>query len=243
MHLKFFICLILLSVACSGQRKEKTDFPYVIEEIIYYESFNHADTSAWIIEAEDEFELTDHVFNGSLDIEVTKGITVWNTTKFKGNLMFEFEVTVVKKGGKNDRVSDLNCFWMASDPAFPDNFFKRSTWRKGIFWNYYSLNLYYVGYGGHNNTKTRMRKYNAIAAPVPPVLKEYNDSSHLIIPDKRSVIRIVSFDSIVAYYFNGEKLFELKEKQPYKEGYFGFRTINNHMKIESFKVCSLSTGD
>ncbi len=243
MDIKFLFLLSIISVSCSREEKLTTDFPYILEKIIYQELFNPADTSHWVVESEEKFTLKDHFLNGSLDIDVGQGITLWNTTKFQGNLMIEFEVTVIQAGGKNDRVSDLNCFWMATDPEFPDNFFAKSSWRKGIFWNYYPLHLYYVGYGGHDNTKTRLRKYNGVADPVPPVLQEHSDSSHLIKPNKKNVVRIVSFDSTVAYYFNKKKIFELKDKRPYKEGYFGFRTVYNHMSIESFTVYSLRSGN
>lgn len=55
---------------------------------------------------------------------------------------------MVMQGGKYDRLSDLNCFWAANDPKYPDDLFARSQWRDGIFKNYNTLNLFYVGYGG-----------------------------------------------------------------------------------------------
>ena len=53
---------------------------------------------------------------------------------------------MVMQGGKYDRLSDLNCFWAANDPKYPDDLFARSQWRDGIFKNYNTLNLFYVGY-------------------------------------------------------------------------------------------------
>lgn len=231
-------CLILLIFGCGNERK-LGETEYKIRDTLFLETFDQVDTTSWIVESEEEFDLPSRVSDSALDIYAAKGITIWNTNRFSGNLMFEFEVTVVKEGGKNDRVSDLNCFWMAKDPAFPDNFFVRSLWRNGIFQNYYSLDLYYVGYGGHDNTKTRFRKYNGVADPVPPVLQEYSDPVHLIVANREYVIKIICYDSLIQYHVNGEKLFELKDDQPYREGYFGFRTTNNHMKVDSFKVYSL----
>lgn len=57
-------------------------------------------------------------------------------------------------GGKNDRISDLNQFWMANDP----NNYNLFT-RNGVFEAYDSLQLYYVGMGGNSNTTTQLRKY------------------------------------------------------------------------------------
>ncbi|MEO5599940.1 MAG: DUF6250 domain-containing protein [Cyclobacteriaceae bacterium] len=241
MGIKFVLSVTLLLASCVHQNDvaPDSDSPYVVDKVIYQDTFDRVDTSQWLVESEEEFLLSDNISNGSLDVNVSKGITIWHKVKFSGNLMFEFDVTVIKAGGKNDRVSDLNCFWMATDPQFPDNFFAQSSWRKGIFWNYYPLNLYYVGYGGHDNTKTRFRKYNGLSNPLPPVLQEHSDTSHLIIPNKKNTVAIISFDSTVAYYFNKKKIFEIKEKRPYREGYFGFRTLNNHMRIENFIVYTL----
>jgi rhamnogalacturonan endolyase len=214
--------------------------PYTIEHMIYEGSFELRDTADWVAESEVPYPLGNHFLNGALDLDVPSGITVWNRTLFKGNVMFEFEATVVSAGGINDRVSDLNCFWMATDPAFPGQFFERSSWRKGVFWNYYSLNLYYVGLGGHNNSKTRMRKYNAAAEIPPPVLSESIHPDHLIKANISNVIRIVCFGSTITYSLNGEEIFKFEDEDPYRDGYFGFRTVDNHMKVASFKVYSLS---
>jgi hypothetical protein len=237
-------CTLVLSamllVSCKSHREKEQSFPFHVGKLIYAESFEHADTSAWVSESQDKFNLADHVRNGQLVLDVAQGITVWNTTEFKGDVMFEFEVTAIKAGGRNDRASDLNCFWMARDPAHPDKFFERSAWRGGVFWHYYTLNLYYVGFGGHDNTKTRMRKYNSTTEPLPPVIAEYTDASHLITPNRKYTIRIVSTSSRVAYFIDGEKLFDIRDEQPYEQGYFGFRTVNNHMVIKNFKVFTVS---
>ena len=234
---KWLVVFIIVG-ACNSQKKRDTE-PYQIGAVLYEDTFDVADTSAWVVESETTANFLTSVSDGALVLDVPSGITVWNTTLFKGNVMFEFDVTVVKAGGKNDRVSDLNCFWMATDPEFPDDFFRRSSWRGGKFWNYYSLNLYYVGYGGHNNTKTRMLRYDADIPPPPPIIKEYDDPSHLIEPNKQNSIRIMCFESRVLYFFNGEKIFDFTDEEPYREGYFGFRTTQNHMKIHHFRVSSL----
>src|SRR5688500_17191861 len=163
MALRFFVVAAVLFAGCKSQSRQQAAVQYSIEKTIYEDTFDRADTSDWVAESELPYALGKHIVNGALQLDVASGITVWNRTLFKGDLMFEFEATVISAGGANDRVSDLNCFWMATDPLFPGRFFERSSWRKGLFWNYYSLNLYYMGFGGHNNSKTRMRKYNAAA--------------------------------------------------------------------------------
>ena len=64
---------------------------------------------------------------------------------------------MISAGGKNDRVSDLNCFWMARDSRNPDDLF--AVHRTGKFADYNQLLCYYVGVGGNTNTTTRFRRY------------------------------------------------------------------------------------
>lgn len=235
--------LVLFIAACSlEKRKEATSFseePYKKGNLLVHDSFDNTANLDWVVEAEEPVELKSLLKKGNLEIDVSKGITVWYAQKLSGNILIEFEATVVDKGGPNDRVSDFNCFWMATDPEHPDDFFARRSWRGGAFWNYYSLHLYYVGLGGHDNTKTRFRKYHGQADPQPEVIREYTRPPFLIEANKKCRVSIACFKGLVQYFYNGEKLFELLDDQSLSEGYFGFRTVNNHMKIHDFKVYQL----
>ena len=55
-----------------------------------------------------------------------------------GNVTIEYDACVAVEGKPGDRLSDLNCFWMASDPKASD-IWKRMNWRNGVFVNCYSL--------------------------------------------------------------------------------------------------------
>ena len=147
------------------------------------------------------------------------------------------------QGGKYDRLSDLNCFWGANDPEYPDNLFARSEWRNGIFQHYKTLSLFYVGYGGNHNSTTRFRQYFAKAADTSdaiarPVIKEYTDKAHLLIPingtTSKSVWKKESQHSV-----NGEELFRLPVKKNEGDGYFGLRLLENHTLFTGFQVKSL----
>ena len=92
--------------------------------------------------------------NGKLIINVDHGATVWFNKKLSGNILIEYHRKVIMNNGHNDRLSDLNQFWMATDPR-QENVFTRS----GTFTEYDSLRLYYAGIGGNTNSTTRFRKY------------------------------------------------------------------------------------
>ena len=94
----------------------------------------------------------------TLELIVPDGLTMWYRQRLTGDYEICYRICMVMQGGKYDRLSDLNCFWAANDPKYPDDLFARSQWRDGIFKNYNTLNLFYVGYGGNDNSTTRFRR-------------------------------------------------------------------------------------
>jgi hypothetical protein len=53
-------------------------------------------------------------------------------------------------------------------------------------------------------------------------------------------IQLVVDGQKVQYIRNGEVVFDIDDEAPYHEGWFGFRTVSNHMKIDGFRVYQLS---
>lgn len=176
-----------------------------------------------------------------LEITDKSGCTIWFKKALEGATMITYDAHVIDKGGPNDRVSDLNCFWMAKDMEYPDDFFKNSAKRGGKFSNYDSLRLYYMGVGGHDNSKTRFRRY--VGDGNRPLLPEHDmtEEKYLIKPNKTTKIKIIAFNDIIQYYRDGERIIDFYDPKPYRSGYFGFRTVNNHMTLDNFKVYSLAT--
>lgn len=178
--------------------------------------------------------------NGKLEINDSAGCTAWFKKKLVGPIMIEYDAHVIKKGGKFDRASDLNCFWMATDSEHPDNLFANSDARSGRFPNYNSLSLYYVGMGGHYNTKTRFRRYSGNGEK--PLLPEHDlsDSIYLIKPNTTKQIRLIAYNDVIQYYRNDTLIYDYKDAKPYTSGHFGLRTVHNHMTLDNFKVYKLS---
>ena len=171
-------------------------------------------------------------------IDVPAGCTVWFAPLIEGPVLIEYEARVVSAGGKNDRVSDLNCFWMARDARSPDDLF--ATKRSGKFEEYNRLRAYYVGLGGNGNTTTRFRRYIG-NQELRPLLPEHDlrDEADLITPNAWQRIRLVAHGKLIEYWRDDRKLFELLDDAPYESGYFGFRTVSNHMEIRRFRVYRL----
>lgn len=141
---------------------------------------------------------------------------------------------MIQSGGLYDRVSDLNCFWMATDPGHLEDFS-----RGGVFLNYHPLRTYYVGQGGHGNTKTRFRRY--AGGGERPCLPEHDLSapSYLLQPNRTMKIELIADGRRVQYIRDGEVIFDFEDEHPCTEGWFGFRTVNSHIRIDDFRVFRL----
>lgn len=124
------------------------------KKLIFSEDFQKLDTNRWITEMVPAEGSAVYAKNKSLILDTRKGVTVWFNMLLSGNIAIEFDRTVLVDKGKNDRLSDMNLFWMATDPKKETPF-----GRNGVFESYDSLNLYYAGIGGNTNSTTRFRKY------------------------------------------------------------------------------------
>jgi hypothetical protein len=201
-----------------------------------------AQKSLWRIEAESPKTIVS--WRGdTADIVSPQGTTLWWKEKMRGNVVIEYDARVVVENERTEewnRLSDLNCFWMASDPKAKDVFAHMKE-RGGKFVNTYQLQLYYLGFGGNYNKTTRFRRYTGDARGVedaafrPAILKEYTDEAHLLKPNHWYHIRIECKDGRVKYWMDGECLVNYCDPQPLTEGWFGFRTTLSHTQLCHFK--------
>jgi hypothetical protein len=180
--------------------------------------------------------------HGVLDIDAPAGVTVWFRQELEGPVMIQYEATVISAGGPNDRVSDLNSFWMATDPRSPADIFAHP--RTGKFSEYNTLRVYYVGLGGNGNTTTRFRRY--IGDEVRRPLLPENDIAVAqrpemgIVANKSQTVTLIADGSLIQYWRDGRKIFEIADPQPYTRGWFGIRTTKNHMQIRHLRIVRLA---
>lgn len=220
--------LLLIAAGCHSDLSEQgPSLPYSLGGVLYADDFS-GDLSNWLAEGGQP-----QIRNGRMEVDTPLGSTVWFKLPLAGNVLIEYDVTVVSAGGPDDRVSDLNCFWMATDPAHPDDLFAASAQRAGVFKNYDSLSLYYVGYGGNTNTTTRFRRYGGGQREM---LSEYTDPEHLIIPNHTYHIQLVAYEGAAEFYRDGQRLFHYEDPVPLTHGHFGLRTTQNHLTMDNFRV-------
>lgn len=185
----------------------------------------------WVVEQQPGGSVT--AADGKLVIADAAGCTVW----FREPLTAPVTIRYKAKVSSAARVSDLNCFWMASDPARPDDLFGPGHARTGKFATYDSLRTYYTGYGGNHNSTTRFRRYDGSGAR--PLLPEHERTTeeYLLKPDHVYEITLVAgADGRVQFIRDGEVVFDWTDPEPLQRGWFGFRTVWSRIEITDFQV-------
>jgi hypothetical protein len=173
------------------------------------------------------------VEGGRLVIEDRGGATVWFRVPLRAPAVIRYRATVTGRS----RVSDLNCFWMADDPAQPGRLLEGGGARAGKFEAYDRLRLYYVGYGGNANSTTRFRRYDGTGAK--PLLPEHDRRTpeFLLRADHTYAIEIrVAPEGWTEFVRDGEVVFRFEDSAPLREGWFGFRTVHSRIEIDDFEV-------
>jgi hypothetical protein len=196
----------------------------------------------WQVESESK-DYTMRFMGDTLELIAPKGLTLWRKERMSGTVDIEYDAMIVVNDSA-DRLSDLNCFWMATDPLYPDDIMRRAKERGGVFKNCYSLRQYYLGYGGNYNSTTRFRRYGGDQVQngkvvgqdlTPAILREYTDAEHLLKPNHWYHIRIHNQGNKVQYEIDGQRIVDFRDPEPLKQGWFGFRTTLSHVKIANFR--------
>ncbi len=224
--LLFIFVLTTCLTSCTSTKRQSSDG----KTLLLGDSFDQLDSSLWYVEIAPAPASSVYVKDGKLWLDTRGGVTIWLNKQLEGNIEIEYERTVLLDSGANDRLSDLNQFWMATDLS-GQSIFSRS----GVFEEYDSLSLYYVGMGGNTNTTTRFRKYEGNGAK--PLLYERNDL--LLEPNRTYHIRTVVKDSVTSFWVDDELVFSHQDQRPLLIGYFGFRSTHSRQIIDNFNVYRL----
>jgi len=230
MHL---VAVLLLGLLAPWTGEAQTGWQ--IAKRLYEDDFTHG-LSGWTAELEKPGLV--RAASGVLEIDVPAGATLWVRKELRGPVMIEYEAKMIGRGGPNDRVSDLNCFWMATDARSPGDLF--ATRRSGKFADYNQLRTYYVGQGGNGNTTTRFRRY--VGDPeLRPLLPEHDLGAGdvLLKPNVSQKIQLVARGGRIQYYNSGRLIFDFQEPAPYTRGYFGLRTTFSHLEVRNFRIYRL----
>jgi len=200
--------------------------------LILEDSFDHG-LDHWIVEQQPDGRV--YLEDGKLIIEDKGGCCVWYKEKIEAPVLIRYHV----KASSKARVSDINCFWMASEPGHEDNLFYDGHQRTGAFATYDILQTYYVGMGGNYNSTTRFRRYEG--GGKRPLLPEHDlvDPKYMIAPDHEYCIELVADGGKVQYYRDGELLFDYVDEHFLRVGWFAFRTVLSRIEVSDFQIFRL----
>src|SRR5205814_161035 len=201
--MSFLMLLQVMLFAAYARQQQKESVLHNDKKgtLIYSNDFTtNLDTSQWMVELDPAPNSSVYTRNGKLVLDTRKGVTVWLNRLLKGNIRIEYDRTVVLEGGPNDRLSDLNQFWMAEDPR-QANLFTRT----GVLESYDSLQLYYVGMGGNSNRTNRFIKYDGNGQRT--LLQEYTDTAHLLQANKVYHISIIVNNCTTGFWVDGQCFF------------------------------------
>jgi hypothetical protein len=216
--------------------RSSSDVGVAGERLIHRDDFRSG-IGQWRIEAErgGRFEAR----AGVLDIDSPGGVTLWFRHRLESPVAIDYEVTAVAEGGPNDEVSDINCFWMATDSRVPSgDVLARS--RSGAFADYDELRTYYAGIGGNRNTTSRFRRYIGRRDDRPLLPRhDLSAGADLIEANRPYRIRLVAQGPRIELLRDGRTMFRLDDPQPYTSGHFGLRTTKSHLRVRDFRVARL----
>lgn len=191
----------------------------------------------WLVELE-QGRGTVSAADGVMTFDVPLGASAWFRPELTSPVEIRFTATAVSAGGAHDRVSDLNCFWMADDPRSPGDLLARP--RSGAFADYDVMRTYYVGLGGNSNTSSRFRRY--IGNGERPLLPQHDLSApdDLIVANRPYRIRLIAYGGRIEYWRDDRRMFALDDPAPYRRGWFALRTTWNHMTVRDFSVWTVA---
>lgn len=226
------ICLSLLLILMLHSHSAAQDTA-TQRTVVWQDRFEGTlDSTKWIAEIAPQPRSSVYTENGRLILDTKGGVTVWLNMPLTGNYVIEYDRTVLLDTGVNDRVSDLNQFWAASDPR-NSNLFTR----KGVLESYDSLQLYYVGMGGNTNKTTRFRKYQGTGERT--LLQEFTDAMHLLQPNRTYHVKTVVENGTTGFWIDGERYFFYTDPNPLRTGYFGLRSTKSRQAIDNVVIYAL----
>lgn len=231
-----FSALVPPALGLPLNARAQTAEPWRQADRLYTDEFR-AGLENWVIEAEQPARVA--AADGVLELDAPAGLTAWFRPRLEGPLLIAYQAQAVYEGGRNDRISDLNAFWMATDVRSPGDLLASS--RSGAFAGYDLLKTYYVGQGGNYNSSTRLRRY--VGRPGErPMLPQHDlkDARALLQPNRWVAVQLVAYDGLIQYWADGRKLFELRDQDPYRSGWFGLRTTWSRLRFKDFSVWRLA---
>jgi hypothetical protein len=199
--------------------------------LLYQDDFE-GPLAQWAVEVQQSATSRVSADQGKLTIDAAAGATVWFRPRLSGDVLISYRRKVLVEGGPNDRLSDMNQFWMAAEPDGTLAFR-----RTGKFEDYDTLPMYYAGIGGNTNTTTRLRRYTSDGSK--PLVAEASGPAHLLQPNREYAIAVEVYHGCTRISVDGQPWLAYQDPKPLLDGWFGLRTTWSHQEVTAFRIYRL----
>lgn len=229
--IKTLTATLLTAVLFSCSTLPKNNKPPVIDEskLLFQADFSRLDEQLWKVEMESKGQSNVRAADNQLILNTFGGVTVWLNKPLTGDYIIRYKRGFFLNGDVNDRLSDLNQFWLAFDPHNASLFT-----RSGALAEYDNLNLFYMGIGGNYNGTTRFRWYDGTGER--RLLQEYLTSDYLLQDALEYEVITEVKNRHTRVWVNGKLFFDSKIHHEHEFGYFGFRSTYSHQYIKDFSI-------
>lgn len=229
--MKTLTVTLLMTVLFGCTTFWQTQKPPILDDtkLLFRDDFSRLDQQLWKVEMEPKGQSSVQTDHNRLIVNTFGGVTVWLNKPLTGDYIIRYKRGFFLNGEANDRLSDLNQFWLAFDPR-NNNLFTRS----GALAEYDNLNLFYMGIGGNYNGTTRFRWYDGTGER--RLLQEYLTSDYLLQDALEYEVITEVKNRHTRVWVNGKLFFDSKIYHGHEFGYFGFRSTYSHQYIKDFSI-------
>ncbi|MFC2076686.1 DUF6250 domain-containing protein [candidate division KSB1 bacterium] len=173
--------------------------------------------------------------DGELCLDGRGPSILWCRIPFRGKISIEYTARAILGLGGNDRLSDLNFYWMTSHRSKQmdvQQFFEsRSAGELDPDGNY---RAYRLENGGDDNRVTRLVRFDPDSGRT--VLVEYRDRNLLLEPNQDYRYRLLIGYWLLEVYRDDELVLRIDDPNLITPGYFGLASQDSHVHFDNVRV-------
>jgi hypothetical protein len=206
------------------------------QSLLYEETFTSESIAKnWIVNANN---LSAGIQRRRNDIVFRKMSNCFLRKKFKAPVAFDCTITPVPTDEFTAGITDAIILWMAGKPdgdliSYLDEQTSRQQSQLSVI---VPLNLYWVDFGGNNNTTTRLRKN-----PYRHMIRQFTDKKRLLQRSRSFDITAAQNNGFVEFLVDGQPWIRSFDPHALEAGHIGFRAFCSDLELHSLKVWSISS--
>ncbi|MBN1975073.1 MAG: hypothetical protein JW787_15635 [Sedimentisphaerales bacterium] len=231
--LQAFLIIILIFAGCCNENlvSSEENLRYTIGEALISDDFS-GNLSQWSIEG-----AMPQIVDGGMELNTPAFSAAWLKPSLMGNVLIEFDVTVIASNDSEGSAGSFGCFAMATDPANLNKFFAAGKERAGNLSKYKNnLTLYYIEL---DCNKKKSLKILRCSDGKQELISKSANSSYKKASGGKYHFKLLFFEKTIELYLNDSRLFRYEDSQPYTKGNFGLTASASRIVIDNFVITHL----